>query len=227
MTNRHVETRTDEDIKAEVVEQFRWDQRVDASRIQVTVRDRIVTLEGSVPSQQARTSCMDDAAVIRGVLAVKNRIDVEPYPETRPPTDQELAFGIGNLFGLDSELQETDLDVQVRDGVVTMEGAVPSYWQRTRAKELAAGFSGVMDINNHLSVVPGEEHADQALAYSVNAALERNDLVDTEAITVEAHEGTVTLTGTVPTWHAYTAASRTATHTGGVRDVENRLVVYP
>ena len=48
MTRQHVESRTDEDIKMDVVEQLGWDSRVDASRVLVTVVERMVTLEGAV-----------------------------------------------------------------------------------------------------------------------------------------------------------------------------------
>lgn len=127
MNDRHVGARTDEDIKADVVERLRWDERVDPSRVQVTV----------------------------------------------------------------------------------------------------AGFSGVRDIRNHLSVVREEEYLDQALAQSVTSALERNVRVDTDSITAEVDDGIVTLTGAVPDWPAFGSAFRTASVTAGVKDVNNHLVVYP
>lgn len=48
-----------------------------------------------------------------------------------------------------------------------------------------------------------------------------------EDIKVEAEDGLVTLTGTVPDWHAFRAAFHTASHTAGVVELNNRLVVYP
>ena len=61
----------------------------------------------------------------------------------------------------------------------------------------------------------------------MTSALERNAALDVETMTVEAEDGEVTLTGTVPNWYAFSAAARTAAQTGGVREVRNRLVVYP
>ena len=227
MNNPHIEIRTDEDLKAEVVEQLRWDDRVDASRVQVTVIDRLVTLEGSVGSEEARTAAGDAASMIRGVLAITNRLVVEPAGSSTRATDEDLEEGIRKVYSLDSVLDEGDIAVGVKEGVVTLEGSVPSYWKKSRAQELVAGFGGILEIHNRLSVVPTEKHEDQALALDVTSALERHGLVDTETVTVEAAEGVVTLIGTVPDWHAFTAASRTASHTAGVVDVHNRLVVYP
>ena len=227
MTHQHVETRTDEDIKMDVVEQLHWDSRVDASRVRVTVVERMVTLEGEVVSQEARDAAGEDASAIRKVLAVANKLRVEPRPIPVPPTDQELEAGILSLYRLDSVLDESGISVEVQDGVVRLEGSVDAFWKMGRVQELIAGLSGVKEVENRLSVVPTDDYMDQALAENLTAALSRNALVDTETITVEAEDGVVTLTGTVPDWHAFRAASHTASHTAGVVELNNRLVVYP
>lgn len=227
MTRHHMESRTDEDIKMDVVEQLHWDSRVDASRVQVTVVERMVTLEGAVVSQEAREAAADDASGIRGVLAVANQLSVEPPPDPVPPTDEELEAGILNVYRMDSVLDENDISVEVEDGVVTMQGSVDAFWKMGRARELIAGFAGVREVKNRLSVVPSEDYMDQALAETLTSALSRNALVNPETITVEAEDGVVTLTGTVPDWHAFRAASHTASHTAGVVELHNRLVVYP
>lgn len=225
--NPHVGVRTDEAIKADVVEQLRWDARVDASDVKVTVSERLVTLEGTVINQPARQAATDDAAGIPGVLAVANRLRVEPDGSRPRPTDRELKAGIETLFRLDAVLDEKDLSASVEDGVVTLEGSVSAYWEKGRAQELVAGLGGVMELRNHLAVVPTGDYVDQALAESVTAALSRNARVDIKTVTVEARNGVVTLTGTVPDWHAFSSALHTASHTTGVVDVNNRLVVYP
>lgn len=227
MMKEHVDVRTDEDIKVDVVEQLRWDDRVDASRVQVSVVERLVTLEGAVSSNAARDAALDDASGIRGVLAVANKLQVEPRPSPVPPTDEELRDGIHRVFGLDSVLNETDVSASVEEGVVTLKGSVDAFWKMGRARELIAGFAGVREVKNQLAVVPTEDYVDQALAENLTSALERNALVDTETVTVEAENGVVTLTGTVPDWHAFRAAFHTATHTTGVVELNNRLVVYP
>lgn len=227
MTGPHVGVRTDEDIKVDVVEQLHWDERVDASRIRVTVIDRLVTLEGNVQTRSALDAAGEDASAIRGVLAVANRVSVSPRESLPAPSDESLQEGIRKIYEMDSVLDEQALQVEVRDGVVTLKGSVSAFWKKGRAAELVAGFKGVTEIENHLSVVPSEDYVDQAVAESVTAALDRNALVDTDTITVEVEDGVVTLTGTVTDWHAFSSASHTASHTAGVVDLRNRLVVYP
>jgi osmotically-inducible protein OsmY len=227
MTNSHVDVRTDEDIKLDVVEQLHWDERVDASRIRVTVIDRLVTLEGNVQTRNALDAASEDAAGIRGVLAVSNRVSVSPRETLPEPSDEALQEGIRTVYEMDSVLEEQAFQAKVRDGLVNLEGSVSAFWKKGRAAEIVAGFKGVKDIENHLSVVPTEDYVDQAVAESVTRALGRNALVDTDTITVEVEDGVVILTGTAPDWHAFSSASHTASHTAGVVDLHNRLVVYP
>jgi hypothetical protein len=50
------------------------------------------------------------------------------------------------------ELDATDIDVTVRDGVVTLAGEVDSRAARRRAEDIAAEMSGVVDVMNQLRV---------------------------------------------------------------------------
>jgi hypothetical protein len=50
------------------------------------------------------------------------------------------------------DLDATDIDVTVRDGVVTLSGQVDGRSARRRAEDIAAETSGVLDVMNQLSV---------------------------------------------------------------------------
>jgi osmotically-inducible protein OsmY len=49
-------------------------------------------------------------------------------------------------------IDATDVSVEVKDGVVTLEGAVGDRWQKYQAEDLTDTISGVKDISNRLTV---------------------------------------------------------------------------
>jgi len=63
------------------------------------------------------------------------------------------------------------------------------------------------------------------LEFDVKDELEWDPTIDDSRVVVKADDGRVTLTGTVPTYYDYTAAADDAWSVGGVRDVDNELLV--
>jgi len=68
--------RSDERIREDVCERLSENDEVDASDIEVTVRDREVTLEGSVETRRMKHLSEDIAESVSGVEDVHNRITV-------------------------------------------------------------------------------------------------------------------------------------------------------
>src|SRR5512138_81445 len=84
------ETRTDEQIQREVMEELKWDARVQPNDIGVAVRDGIVTLAGFVDSFVKKWAAEQAALRVRGVKAVANDIEVR-LPISAERTDADVA----------------------------------------------------------------------------------------------------------------------------------------
>lgn len=67
----------DEDLLDTLCERLSGDPDIDASEIDVTVREGIVALSGTVPSRQARRDAEAIAESLRGVREVENHLRVE------------------------------------------------------------------------------------------------------------------------------------------------------
>ena len=65
-------TRTDADVQRDVLEELKWDARVQPNEIGVAVKDGIVTLTGWVDSYTKRWAAEEAALRVRGVKAVAN-----------------------------------------------------------------------------------------------------------------------------------------------------------
>ncbi len=215
--------RTDASIHEDVVDTLSWDSRVDASKITVTVDRGIVTLAGSVPSTSSKAAAAEDAWVVAGVREIKNQLKVN-FREEVPP-DNEIKSNIEHAFTSDNELYPFDLSVTVEDGWVTLEGTVDAFWKKVRAEDLALSTRGAIDLTNKIVVVPTQTVADESLAETIIHALDRNIYVNVDDIDVTVENGTVTLTGAVPTRTAKRAAHDVARFTLGVREVKDRITV--
>jgi len=217
--------RTDEQIKKDIVDQLYWDYGVDASEVQVEVSDGKVTLTGTVPTYGARNAAAADAWEIVGVKLVTNLLAVR-FPSTfRVPTDEEIQERAEATLSWNPDVHSVDIDVSVMGGVLKLEGTVDAYWKRWKAETLVSDLQGVIDVENHLAVVPSESRVDKEIAADIEAALTRNLYIDAEKVTVKVQGSKVTLSGSLPTRYAEERAYQAAAGTPGVLEVENDLLV--
>jgi osmotically-inducible protein OsmY len=217
--------RTDEQIKQDVVRELTWDYRVNAADVSVSVSNGVVTLTGSVPSYTARNFATSDAWGIAGVKKVNNLLTVTFPTTVTVPTDAEIQSNVESTLTWSASVDSTAIDVSVTNGTVTLEGTVDEYWQRWKAEDLVSDLTGVITVENHLTVVPTESYVDQDIAQDIEAALARNLYINAEDVTVKVEDGVATLTGTLPSYYARQRAYSAAANTLGVVEVNNNIVV--
>lgn len=217
--------RKDEMIKTDVVRQMQWDNRIDASKVKVAVDNGHVTLTGSAPTYTAKRAAADDAWLVTGVKSVTDETTIK-YPSTLTlPSDDEIRANVKNSLLWDPDLASYKMSTDVTNGWTTIEGTVDSLWEKVRAENEVRRTHGVIGVTNKLAVVPTEKISDERIGQDVADAIDRNFNVDVDKITVTVNDGAVTLTGTVPSWTAKTAAYRSALYTQGTINVENDIIV--
>lgn len=215
--------RTDENIKRDVVDQLYWDNRVNAADIKVAVLDGIVTLSGFVNTSNARYSAASDAWMIEGVTNVNNDLQVIYETEMNLPTDMQIKSQAENTLLWNEDIDSTNIEVSVSEGIVTLTGTVDSLWKKWEAEQTVYRNFGVISVENHITIVPTTSIVDQDIAEDIESALERNFYVDAEDVSVKVDRGTVTLMGEVKSTIARTQAEDIAMYTAGVMDVKNEL----
>jgi osmotically-inducible protein OsmY len=211
-------------IKSDILEQLIWDSRILSSNIEVTVKNEgEVVLKGNIPTLKEKKAAEKDAFLIPGVTSVENQIKVR-YPESRIiPSDSELKQRLHTLLKLHYAIDLSGIQVQVSNGHVTLLGSVNAYWKKEETAEIVSALGGVLEVDNHLAVVPSEDVLDETIAREIERALKRNSGVNAEAITVKVENGKVTLSGTVKDHAASESARHTASYTAGVKEVTNTL----
>lgn len=217
--------RKEDEIRKDVLDELRWDTRVDAAAVTVEVKDGIVTLGGEVPTYQERAAAVESAISVSGVKDVVNEIAIHPLDVPTLPADADIQDRIRTMLEWNTRINEADIQTSVVDGIVTLEGAVDTHWKRPYVEEIVGNIRGVVAIHNNLAVVPTRSVTDQIIAEDVVAALKRNLLVDADSIEVRVENAIVTLSGRVSSHAERKAAEGDASITSGVVEVRNKLTV--
>lgn len=124
----------------------------------------------------------------------------------------------------DRDTPATDINVDTRDGVVTLFGIVPSEAAKKAAAANARKVDGVKDVKNELQVVADAKREsvdakDEDIERGVEQTLAGSQSLRRDDIDVEVKDGIVRLTGSVPSESDRLAAGFAARKTPGVRAV--------
>lgn len=148
---------------------------------------------------------------------------------TATRTDRDIQHDVLLELRWDSRVRETEIGVEVDNGVVTLTGTVDSYAKKIAAKEAAHRVCGVLDVADDVVVkLPGSlRRTDTEIAHAVREALEWNAFVPDTRIRSTVGDGWVSLEGEVSTLREKEDAEAAVRPLAGVRAVNNRLTVMP
>jgi hyperosmotically inducible protein len=150
-------------------------------------------------------------------------------------SDPGVTTAVKAKFAADDTVKAYKINVETKDGVVTLLGAVETPAAKERAVELAKATKGVNSVVDELTIeaptaaTSGVEMIDAAADGVVTTAVKTKFLADPSIsglkIDVDTKGNVVTLTGTVPTAAERTLAVETARKTDGVKSVVDNLKV--
>jgi osmotically-inducible protein OsmY len=125
-------------------------------------------------------------------------------------------------------LDAAQIGVSVLDGVVTLQGVVPTFRQKWLAECAARHLPSVRAVANDLEVARPESPAtDAVIAQAVADAIERDNAVPAGRVKATVRHGWVTLTGTTTWPFQRVAAERAAAGVDGVKGVANSVAIEP
>lgn len=181
---------------------------------------------GTAPTWSLKRRALVMAGTIRGIVNVTDQVQV-PRGSV---TDEQILTAITNqLKDLKEVFGIPTFEVEVHDGVVTLQGKVKDFAARVRVEEVAGSVGGVTQIVNRMRPVnaPSAE-GDAPLRAAVASYLGNpREFSYHGEIEVRVKDATVVLTGRLPYFLARQQAGAMAALVEGVAAVENRITVDP
>ena len=186
--------KTDNQIKADVIAELKWDAEIDETKIGVIVSNGAVTLTGHVPTYRQRMAARKAARRVAGVLAVVDNVEVR-LPSEHRVTDEGLAERIVNVLKWNVSIPGKEIKADVKDGIVTLRGEVDWQFQRTNIHKNIEHVGGVIGVFDMITLKLQATATD--IQVRIKEALNRHADVEAAKIKVTVTNGTVTLDGDV------------------------------
>jgi osmotically-inducible protein OsmY len=209
-------------------------KNVSAFDITTTTTRGTVSLSGEVPSEETRRLAGAIAQDTSGVSEVQNDLVVNPSAGRNPAmanlgdrvADLEVKTIVIDRLARSPELKDKRINVQVGKQVVTLDGTVDSPAQKRAAEQIAVEAPGVQSLVSQLTVANGQtgtESVDDRLARRVEFELYSTKAVSLKTVQIRSQDGTVVLSGSVPSRAEKLLAERVAQAVEGVKRVVNNL----
>jgi len=214
------------------------------------VNDGVVLLSGTADSASAHLEALDRVRSVPGVRRVASEVQSPDRVADRNIRRSEKTSAMSGVkrtvtdatsdawittdtkmrLLADSDTPATEINVDTRDGVVTLFGIVPTAHAKSAAESDAKKVSGVHQVRNLLQVVPNRQKeavkaADADVAKAVKRDLDARDDLKDSSISVSVKNGIARLTGTVASEPERLEAAMSARRTAGVRAVQDDLRV--
>lgn len=214
--------KTNSQLQQDVQNAIKWEPLLHAAEIGVTAQDGIVTLSGVVDNYFKKTEAQHAALKVLGVKALVEHIEVR-FPSDWSKTDVQVAIEVLAAFKNKYAIPEGKIDIEVKDGWVTLSGELPWNYQRVSAENAVKHLEGVKGLHNNITIK--SEINDAIEKKVVNDAIARHWSLDSSNVNVTVHGTTVTLSGTVDSGYQRSEIGRIVWNTPGIWDVKNELEI--
>ncbi len=155
-------SQSDAGITTKVKAKLAADSTVKASQVHVDTQNKIVTLSGTVDSETAKAQAVAIARGTEGVADVVDSLTLSPSTSAEASRsagqvvdDASITAAVKTKLMADSVVGGLKIDVDTKDGVVSLNGPVKSQNEKDTALRIARETSGVKDVRDNLVVQSG------------------------------------------------------------------------
>ena len=212
----------DEILKQLILDELRWDPKVDQSNIGVTTSNGAVTLSGHVSSYASQFAATDAVKRVRGVKAISDEIEVN-LPVEQRHDDTDIAEHIARVISWNQSIHGNNVKATVRNGFVVLSGNVELKHQSKQIEEQILHVGSVTGIENRIAIK--SNGPTDNVKKRIEDALHRSAAVAAENVVVSFSGDKVTLDGTVKALYERDLAERAAWNVPGVSFVENHIII--
>jgi osmotically-inducible protein OsmY len=142
-----ISVQNDTEIAEAALNALKWHTSIPSDKVQITVRDGFLTLEGHVDWQFQREAVENAVRFLKGVKGVSNMIKLAEKPKPK-----DVKAKIEAAFKRNAEVDAGHVQVETQEGKVILKGKVGSWTELSEAERVAWTAPGVTDVDNRLTV---------------------------------------------------------------------------
>ncbi len=147
-------------ITTKVKTRLDTDRNINASQVQVSTQNNVVTLSGAVESPAAKERAVEVARRAEGVEDVVDNLTVSTSVAAMPapgatgatPDDAAITQAVREKLLSQPGTSAEKIDVDTRQGVVTLSGQVKSPQEKEQVVQIARATEGVQKVEVRLTV---------------------------------------------------------------------------
>ena len=154
-------SQSDAGITTKVKAKLAADSAVKVSQVHVETKNRVVTLSGTVDSEAAKAQAVALARGTEGVVDVVDNLTLAAPQAAEGRTigqtidDATITAAVKSKLLADTTVGGLKIDVDTKNGVVSLSGPVKSQSEKDTAVRIARETNGVKDVQDNLVVQAG------------------------------------------------------------------------
>ncbi|MHB8139582.1 MAG: BON domain-containing protein [Smithellaceae bacterium] len=225
-------SKADSRIESTARQSYIFQTFLQGDHIIIDSRDGDVTLTGTVADNFNKSLAGETLAGIFGVKRVDNRLEIKGAP---PATNSDawIRDKVKWTLLFHRSVSASKTGVDVKDGIVTLQGEASSGAQKELTTEYARDVEGVKDVNNEMTVTgtaknkrtAGQKIDDASVSAQVKMTLFYHRSTSALNTMVSTRKGVVTLNGRAKNAAEKNMAAKYAKDVNGVKNVNNRMTI--
>ncbi len=225
-------SKMDSSIESSAKKSYVFKTYLKTDDIKIQAKDGAVTLTGTVSEESHKSLAEETVASLPGVKSVDNKIELKGE---RPAenSDAWLITKVKAALLFHRSVSGIKTEVNVKDGIVTLQGEATSQAQKDLTTEYAKDVEGVKNVNNEMTVgktskktrTAGDKIDDASITAQVKMTLLYHRSTSALKTSVTTKKGVVTLGGKAKTAAEKDLATKFANDVNGVKEVKNRMTI--
>ena len=225
-------SKTDDRIVSSAQKSYVFKTYLKADDITIKSKDGVVTLTGTVSEESHKSLAQETVASLPGVKSVDNRLAVKGESPAEK-SDAWLMTKVKSTLLYHRSVSGFNTEVNVKDGIVTLQGEAASQAQKDLTTEYAKDVDGVKGVNNEMTIAKaskksrtiGQKIDDASITALVKMTLLYHRSTSALDTSVTTKKGVVTLGGKAGTAAEKELATKFANDVHGVKSVKNRMTI--
>jgi len=216
---------TDDKIESSFKKSYVYKTYLSEENIKITSKDGAVTLSGDVLDESHKPMAQDTVEALPGVKSVTNSIVIK-----NEKSDTWMKMKIQTALVFHSNVNASNTEVAVKNGVVTLKGKAASQAQKELTTEYAKDVEGVKEVKNEMTMATpndtlGEKIDDASITAQVKMTLMMHKSTGVIRTSVTTNNGVVTLSGQAKSDAERELVTKLTEDVQGVNSVINKMTI--